>query len=1010
MKPLLPRASVSALCLHALVLVLACLGGARLAHAQEPPPIWYDMQVRGDVAHLLRKSPSELMRYDFAQRAWLGSIQLERIPDAFALDAQYLFVASGSRIERFNAQGTAGTLLRDTGANIRGLYLDGNLLIALGDQRIWSIDRNSGALLGSRDLWYRADSASLDTQRRRLYFRSSSVSPGDILYVSYTSTGQFGPEVDSPYHGDFPWASKTFLFADGSRVADNAGVIYRASDLGYAGSFGLPVSDLAFAPGGSPVVLSGIQLRAFTPAGIQSGRFQLARAGRSLHVHGGEVFVFQENNAALPTRVSVEIVPLASIRFEPAPAPSPVGLAYEIVDSTVDADGVVNLLPQGVSAVFRWSIEDQAYLPPVALPEPAHSMTYSRALHRLFVSSQSGSLYAIDLSEPTPRAQPFQQSPHTGLRMLALGEDLITFNGGWARPQIFRPSGEEIPAPQVGAYAVFHHYQESNRRLFANSYYLTYLGNGQFTQSGWYHGWGLDPLTFSPDGQRMIDRLGNIHETEWMTRIDALPNHVSAARWLLPDALYSFFAPSDPWNTPPDTGTRLQRWSRFLILQQERVLHGAPVALHTHGLRLVAITVVGGRPRFTVLDANLGIVPPTVLATPSLELVESTPAAALLRWPEIQGATRYRVDRRLGTGAWQALALLDAGRTEFIDTTRVAGIEVSYRVLATNEALLSAPSNVVATFVPVPPLTRVDPDLVEFTPDAAVAGPRGRIYVLSNQHASVFGWNSLLQRWESSAPIRAHATDLVYAEEHNALYVLYQDRGIGQIGLANAQPWAHDLKPAGTLRLSGGAVAAGNWLIYPTSNGWSAEGLDVLGRTQTAFDGFMSAWPKGYFNPWTRRLHVQYAGGSYNAQDWSLSEAGTLSWRQIGPYTEPPLRGDIAFSADGQRLLYGSGELLDTATLTVQARLSGEPEHALWVESRILAMRGDRIRSHHPATLVGQDFVTLPHPGRALFPLDQGRFVVVMATPGGDTALVVYDADAQPVEPPIFIDGFEPDR
>jgi hypothetical protein len=80
------------------------------------------------------------------------------------------------------------------------------------------------------------------------------------------------------------------------------------------------------------------------------------------------------------------------------------------------------------------------------------------------------------------------------------------------------------------------------------------------------------------------------------------------------------------------------------------------------------------------------------------------------------------------------------------------------------------------------------------------------------------------------------------------------------------------------------------------------------------------------------------------------------------------------------------------------------------VGSRILAMRGDRIRSHHPATLVGQDFVTLPHPGRALFPLDQGRFVVVMATPGGDTALVVYDADAQPVEPPIFIDGFEPDR
>ena len=59
-----------------LILCLWLLGTAAPALAQTP--LWVGFQVEGDVAYILRKSPSEILRYDLATEQWLPALPLHR--------------------------------------------------------------------------------------------------------------------------------------------------------------------------------------------------------------------------------------------------------------------------------------------------------------------------------------------------------------------------------------------------------------------------------------------------------------------------------------------------------------------------------------------------------------------------------------------------------------------------------------------------------------------------------------------------------------------------------------------------------------------------------------------------------------------------------------------------------------------------------------------------------------------------------------------------------------------
>ena len=61
---------------------------------------------------------------------------------------------------------------------------------------------------------------SIAPQVNKIFGRSEGVSPSDITSLGYDDTGHFTTSGDSPYHGDSPGASKTFVTPDGSRVVE----------------------------------------------------------------------------------------------------------------------------------------------------------------------------------------------------------------------------------------------------------------------------------------------------------------------------------------------------------------------------------------------------------------------------------------------------------------------------------------------------------------------------------------------------------------------------------------------------------------------------------------------------------------------------------------------------------------------------------------------------------------------------------------------------------------------
>src|SRR5687767_14694162 len=110
-------------CAASLLLAVSALL-PRAASSQTVVPVWYDLQVQGDVAYLLRKSPAEIMRYDLAQEAWLSPVPLAEIPSAFTVDATRLFVGTGRKIERFDLLGGNKAHVTNTTTDVTQLLLD----------------------------------------------------------------------------------------------------------------------------------------------------------------------------------------------------------------------------------------------------------------------------------------------------------------------------------------------------------------------------------------------------------------------------------------------------------------------------------------------------------------------------------------------------------------------------------------------------------------------------------------------------------------------------------------------------------------------------------------------------------------------------------------------------------------------------------------------------------------------------------------------------------------------
>ena len=589
----------------------------------------------GDIAYFASPSTPQIQRYDVANETWLTPITLSgatQAPSVIHVDADGLYVASGKSVDRYQLDGSAPIHLINAQYNVIGIHTDGNLLFLNHSNglyaRFLSFDKTSNQLIDSFENY--VDSvvgSSISTSANRIIGRTQGISPADITFASYGDNGRFTGGGDSPYHGDYPGASTTWMFPGGSKVVDDSGTIYSVSNLTRLNSFGSAVQDVAFLGADVPIVLSGNKVTAFTPAILPSGSVQLEYSPSNIFVNPTHVITFRADGTTA-TGFRVGLVNLSALN-PPTPGQpvNPAGLAYTPDKVEVMADGRSLIYSKAQQSLFVWDPQTQHYSQSIPLVDIADYMAYSATTNTAYLAYHSGLIRKIDLSATNPVEVPFATLPQSPSGLSTAGQYVfaVDASGAWMSHYTFRPDGSLVDSVDWNYYSTEYVWSDTNQKMYffrddtspndllyeeINANGTAYAGEpaggirGE-TDSPLHDSTGFQhPIRVSPDGNLVVLGSGVVHNARTLARLaTSLANSITDAAWIGND-LY----------TIRNIGgvAQLQQWQQpsFGITRSVQISGTALSLFSLPNDRLMGITKGGdGVPVFTVFDRNLNVVP-----------------------------------------------------------------------------------------------------------------------------------------------------------------------------------------------------------------------------------------------------------------------------------------------------------------------------------------------------------------------------------------------------------------
>jgi VCBS repeat-containing protein len=589
------------------------------------------------VGYFLHTDAPQIERYDIANEAWLTPITLTGgigNPTAQLIDADGIFVAFGQSLNRYNLDGSGQTHLLNGNGGFSAIHSDGNLLFLNYSSglyaRFLSVDKTTGAVIDSIENY--VDSvygSSISPETNRIIGRSAGISPADITYVAYGDNGKFAGGGDSPYHGDFPGASRTWVFPGGAKVVDNAGQVYSTDSLTHLASFGTSITDIAFSGGSVPIVLSGNTLSAYTTSILPAGSITLAGTPADVFVNASDAVTFTADSTK-STGWAATIVPLSSLS---APTPgqpvNPVGLPYKPDDVERAADGTVLLLSKANQSIFRWSPSTQTYGATIPLVGSPDYMAYSATTNTIYLAYHSGLIRQINLGAASPSEVPFATLPGTPLGLATAGKYLFASDpsGAWNTHYVYAPDGTLVQSKDWNYYSREYIWSDANQKMYffrddtsPNDLLWEQInasgtawpgvspgGIGTEIDSPLHDSAGFShPIRVSPDGSIVVLGSGLIHDGTTLARqTTGLSNAIADAAWFNGE-LYTLRAGTT-------TNTDLQHWSTPTYgLDKDVLLPGTPFALNAiSSTRMLVISMSpSNAPLFTLFDQNLAIISP----------------------------------------------------------------------------------------------------------------------------------------------------------------------------------------------------------------------------------------------------------------------------------------------------------------------------------------------------------------------------------------------------------------
>lgn len=689
---------------------------------------WIKAQKNDSVAYFFVSSPPSVQRYDLENQQWLPSVELPAARGALiagTIDDDGLYIAYDKSTYRYAADGSNEQFIISASSTVQSLHTDGDLLLINHSSglysRLISVDKNTNQTIATfsdyiESLYGASEAPSIN----RLFGSRSGISPDDVVYVEYNDDGTFVTAQDSPYHGDYPSSSKTWVFPNEGRFVDDSGTIYSTSDLTYAGSFPSNIDDITFHGVDIPIVLEGNTITAYTNTFLPTGSVVLANEPNAIFTQGSDVFAFRHTHSADP--IAVESIPLSNLSTStPGQPVDPSGLPYSPDDLLVDTNGVVYLLSKGHQNIFRWDPATQSYLQSISLIGTPKFFAYSADNHSLYLAYDSGLIYSIDLSTSNLVEVAFAVLPSSPLGLSTAGEFVFSVDGSgaWNTHYTFDPSGTLISSIDWNYYSRAYVWNEARQKMYffrddtspndllweeinANGTAYPTIEPGGIglkqdsplhTSTGFQH-----PIRIAPDGSVVVLGSGLIHDAETLTRLTpALSNPITDATWS-GGTLFSVHTISG--------SSQYQRWTSAYGLSLAETYPGEAYRLATiPNDKLVGVNIAAdGIPSFYVFDDNFSVVaPPNLEAPEALDVQIINTSRIDLSWQDVSGEKSYRIERESNnSGIWQQVGTTATSATSFSDVSVVLENTYAYRVTALNDSLQSAPGTSVPVHFRVP--------------------------------------------------------------------------------------------------------------------------------------------------------------------------------------------------------------------------------------------------------------------------------------------------------------------
>ncbi|TGD74896.1 hypothetical protein E4634_06805 [Mangrovimicrobium sediminis] len=584
------------------VVFVVVLGLTTAARAQAEAPL--QAEQRGSIAYFLYGSSALIKRYDLLGQVFLPDIPLSASPTAFTVDDDGIYVSFGRRTARLDLAGSTETHLVNTNEEATSLEVSGDYVYVVFGESVVSTNKWSGGVIDQIDYWHSMTGTSIAPALGKIFSRSVGISPSDILQLRLGEDGTLGGQTDSSYHGDYPNASRTYVFPGEARVVDSAGIIYSTSDLSYNNSLAGAFDDLGFY-GNLPIVLRGATIYSYSNTFLETGNYTGPVEYDRIFVEGDNVFAFYD----LDISPSVEIVPIASLTPDtPGPEINPQGLAYIPDEILHDGAGTLYLLSNANLSIFQWSLESRSYQETITLTETATHMAYSEQTNTLYLSYASGKITQIPLSDSRIEV-PFANSPAYPKGLATAGSYVFVVDdtGAWDSHFTYDPSGILISQVEWNYYSREYIWSEANRKMYffrddtspndllwedidVDGYIGIQKDSPYHSSSGILH-----PIRVAPDGSIVILGSGRIYDAITLEQIDTLFNNISDAAWV-GDELYTL--------TDGPAGTSLQQWGENYALVDAIDIVGLPLRLFQSDAGALVVTNVEGAPRFSYLDVN----------------------------------------------------------------------------------------------------------------------------------------------------------------------------------------------------------------------------------------------------------------------------------------------------------------------------------------------------------------------------------------------------------------------